>query len=139
LAGKRPQQLGPDVTDFDPYHPVACGRSRALVLFFNFREVQSVKSASQIRPQDQQHVEAASSFSLLPGIIEKDYVLGWILGAINALAEIAESWDSAPVAVLGRDTNASRLQNTGRRRGYRDAELQSCRPRPCTARDMPMP
>ena len=37
-------------------------------------------------------LEAASSFSLLPGIIEKDYVLGWILGGINAHAEIAESW-----------------------------------------------
>jgi hypothetical protein len=29
-------------------------------------------------------LEAASSFSLLPNVVEKDYVLGWILGGINA-------------------------------------------------------
>jgi hypothetical protein len=27
--------------------------------------------------------EAASSFSLLPNVVEKDYVLGWILDGIN--------------------------------------------------------
>lgn len=37
-------------------------------------------------------LEAASSFSLLPNVVEKDYVLGWILAGINAHEEIAESW-----------------------------------------------
>src|SRR5712692_8859790 len=37
-------------------------------------------------------LEAASSFSLLPNVVEKDYVLGWILGGINAHEELAESW-----------------------------------------------
>lgn len=27
-------------------------------------------------------LEAASSFSLLPGVVEKDYVLGWMLAGI---------------------------------------------------------
>jgi L-arabinose isomerase len=29
-------------------------------------------------------LEAASSLSLLPNIVEKDYVLGWIIAGINA-------------------------------------------------------
>jgi hypothetical protein len=29
-------------------------------------------------------LEAASAFSLLPNIVEKDYVLGWMLAGINA-------------------------------------------------------
>ena len=37
-------------------------------------------------------LEAASSFSLLPNVVEKDYVLGWILAGINAHEELAESW-----------------------------------------------
>src|SRR5437016_14666055 len=37
-------------------------------------------------------LEAASSFSLLPSVVEKDYVLGWILAGINAHEELAESW-----------------------------------------------
>ena len=37
-------------------------------------------------------LEAASSFSLLPSIVEKDYVLGWILAGINAHEELTESW-----------------------------------------------
>jgi Nucleotidyl transferase AbiEii toxin, Type IV TA system len=37
-------------------------------------------------------LEAASSFSLLPNIVEKDYVLGWILAGIDAHEELAESW-----------------------------------------------
>src|ERR1700674_4629909 len=37
-------------------------------------------------------LEAASSFSLLPNIVEKDYALGWILAGINAHEELAESW-----------------------------------------------
>jgi predicted nucleotidyltransferase component of viral defense system len=37
-------------------------------------------------------LEAASSFSLLPNIVEKDYVLGWILAGINAHEEPAEGW-----------------------------------------------
>ena len=37
-------------------------------------------------------LEAASSFSLLPNVVEKDYVLGWILARINAHQELAESW-----------------------------------------------
>lgn len=37
-------------------------------------------------------LEAASSFSLLPNVVEKDYVLGWILAGISAHDEIAERW-----------------------------------------------
>src|SRR6185312_15890984 len=37
-------------------------------------------------------LETASSFSLLPNVVEKDFVLGWILAGINAHEDIAESW-----------------------------------------------
>jgi Nucleotidyl transferase AbiEii toxin, Type IV TA system len=37
-------------------------------------------------------LEAGSSFSLLPSIVEKDYVLGWMLAGINAHEELSESW-----------------------------------------------
>lgn len=37
-------------------------------------------------------LETASSLSLLPNIVEKDYVLGWILAGINAHEGLAESW-----------------------------------------------
>src|SRR5882762_7246010 len=37
-------------------------------------------------------LEAASSFSLLPNVVEKDYVLGWVLAGVNAHAELSESW-----------------------------------------------
>jgi predicted nucleotidyltransferase component of viral defense system len=37
-------------------------------------------------------LEAASAFSLLPNVVEKDYVLGWILSGINAHEELSESW-----------------------------------------------
>src|SRR5579862_6096000 len=37
-------------------------------------------------------LEAASSFSLLPNIVEKDYVLGWILAGINAHEDLSEAW-----------------------------------------------
>jgi predicted nucleotidyltransferase component of viral defense system len=38
-------------------------------------------------------LEATSSFSLgLPSIVEKDYVLGWILAGINAHQELTDSW-----------------------------------------------
>lgn len=36
-------------------------------------------------------LEAASSFSLLPNVVEKDYVLGWILAGIYEHQELAES------------------------------------------------
>jgi predicted nucleotidyltransferase component of viral defense system len=38
-------------------------------------------------------LEATSSYSLgLPSVVEKDYVLGWILAGINAHEELADSW-----------------------------------------------
>jgi predicted nucleotidyltransferase component of viral defense system len=38
-------------------------------------------------------LEATSSFSLrLPSVVEKDYVLGWILAGINAHEQLADSW-----------------------------------------------
>ncbi len=37
-------------------------------------------------------LEAASSLSLLPSVVEKDYVLGWILAGINAHEALSESW-----------------------------------------------
>lgn len=37
-------------------------------------------------------LEAATSFSLTPNIVEKDYVLGWILAGINAHEELTDNW-----------------------------------------------
>jgi len=37
-------------------------------------------------------LEFASTLGLLPSVVEKDYVLGWILAGINAHPEISESW-----------------------------------------------
>lgn len=37
-------------------------------------------------------LETASALGLLPNIVEKDYVLGWLLAGINAHPELAESW-----------------------------------------------
>ena len=35
-------------------------------------------------------LEATSSFSLLSNVVEKDYVLGWILAGMNAHEELCE-------------------------------------------------
>ena len=37
-------------------------------------------------------LEAASAFGLLPSVVEKDYVLGWLLAGINSHPELADSW-----------------------------------------------
>jgi predicted nucleotidyltransferase component of viral defense system len=37
-------------------------------------------------------LESASALGLLPSVIEKDYILGWILGGINAHPALSESW-----------------------------------------------
>jgi predicted nucleotidyltransferase component of viral defense system len=37
-------------------------------------------------------LEAASSFGLSPHVVEKDYVLGWLLAGINEHEEIADAW-----------------------------------------------
>ena len=37
-------------------------------------------------------LETASLLSLQPSVVEKDYVLGWLLAGINAHQELAESW-----------------------------------------------
>jgi predicted nucleotidyltransferase component of viral defense system len=37
-------------------------------------------------------LETASSLSLLPSVVEKDYVLGWMLAGINAHEDLSESW-----------------------------------------------
>jgi predicted nucleotidyltransferase component of viral defense system len=37
-------------------------------------------------------LETASALSLLPSVVEKDYVLGWVLAGINAHEDLAESW-----------------------------------------------
>jgi predicted nucleotidyltransferase component of viral defense system len=37
-------------------------------------------------------LEGASAFGLLPGIVEKDYVLGWLLAGIHAHPDLADSW-----------------------------------------------
>jgi len=37
-------------------------------------------------------LEFASIFNLLPNVIEKDYVLGWLLAGINAHDQLAENW-----------------------------------------------
>jgi len=37
-------------------------------------------------------LDAASTFRLLPNIVEKDYVLGWLLGGIDAHPDLSETW-----------------------------------------------
>jgi predicted nucleotidyltransferase component of viral defense system len=37
-------------------------------------------------------LETASTLGLLPNVVEKDYVLGWILAGINNHPELADSW-----------------------------------------------
>ena len=37
-------------------------------------------------------LETASSLSLLPSVVEKDYVLGWMLAGLNAHEDLSESW-----------------------------------------------
>jgi predicted nucleotidyltransferase component of viral defense system len=37
-------------------------------------------------------LEAASSLALLPSVVEKDYVLGWMLAGINAHERLTDSW-----------------------------------------------
>ncbi|MFN8821929.1 MAG: nucleotidyl transferase AbiEii/AbiGii toxin family protein, partial [Betaproteobacteria bacterium] len=37
-------------------------------------------------------LEAASALGLLPGVVEKDYVLGWLLAGIDAHSELSASW-----------------------------------------------
>ena len=37
-------------------------------------------------------LETASSLSLLPNVVEKDYVLGWMLAGISAHEDLSESW-----------------------------------------------
>ncbi len=37
-------------------------------------------------------LETASALGLLPNVVEKDYVLGWLLAGINAHAELGGSW-----------------------------------------------
>ncbi|MDP3936928.1 MAG: nucleotidyl transferase AbiEii/AbiGii toxin family protein [Deltaproteobacteria bacterium] len=37
-------------------------------------------------------LETASALGLLPSIVEKDYVLGWLLAGINAHPDLADAW-----------------------------------------------
>lgn len=37
-------------------------------------------------------LETASALGLLPSVVEKDYVLGWVLAGINGHPELADSW-----------------------------------------------
>jgi hypothetical protein len=37
-------------------------------------------------------LESASALSLQPGVVEKDYVLGWLLAGIYAHSELVDSW-----------------------------------------------
>ena len=37
-------------------------------------------------------LQSASTHGLLPNIVEKDYVLGWMLAGINAHSELSQSW-----------------------------------------------
>ena len=37
-------------------------------------------------------IDAATALSLLPQVVEKDYVLGWVLGGINQHPDLAETW-----------------------------------------------
>ncbi len=37
-------------------------------------------------------LEAASALGLLPNVVEKDYVLGWLLAGFNAHPELTDSW-----------------------------------------------
>ena len=49
-------------------------------------------------------LEAASALGLLPGVVEKDYVLGWVLAGINAHPELTEL-----VGVQGRNLSQEML------------------------------
>ena len=42
-------------------------------------------------------LETASALRLLPNVVEKDYVLGWLLAGINAHPELPTSWGSSTV------------------------------------------
>ena len=37
-------------------------------------------------------IDAATALSLLPQVVEKDYVLGWVLAGINQHPALAETW-----------------------------------------------
>ena len=37
-------------------------------------------------------IDGASTLSLLPNVVEKDYALGWVLGGISQHHELAETW-----------------------------------------------
>jgi len=37
-------------------------------------------------------ISVADETGLTPRIVEKDYVLGWLLGAVNANAALSQSW-----------------------------------------------
>lgn len=37
-------------------------------------------------------LETASALGLLPNVVEKDYVLGWLLAGVNAHPEISDAW-----------------------------------------------
>ena len=37
-------------------------------------------------------LETASALRLLPNVVEKDYVLGWLLAGINAHPELTNAW-----------------------------------------------
>jgi predicted nucleotidyltransferase component of viral defense system len=37
-------------------------------------------------------LESASAFTLQPGVVEKDYILGWLLAGIYAHPELVDSW-----------------------------------------------
>ena len=58
-----------------------------------------LESRSGLMIDKREILEAASSFSLLPNIVEKDYVLGWILAGISAHEELAEAGSSRAVPV----------------------------------------
>jgi len=48
-------------------------------------------------------LESASTLGLLPNVVEKDYVLGWILAGITAHPKLAESWVFKGVAPASRN------------------------------------
>lgn len=50
-------------------------------------------------------LETASALGLLPSIVEKDYVLGWLLAGINEHPELTDAWCGAHPA-LGRSNES---------------------------------
>ena len=56
----------------------------------------------------QEIVGVADETGLRPGVVEKDWVLGWLLAAINAAPDISGSWVFKGGTCLKKGTNLAK-------------------------------